>query len=714
MKSKENTHQNPGQEELSVQEENSSTVTITENKIDQQPHTDPGQTEEKTTQETQAIQDIAEILPQQEELKQETVTDAAPAREDEPAEPASADPDSGNSLVPEVQVETPSQEILESVPDIILEHEVHEHEEELHEEILEHEDLAGEFNYDTLTREELIGMLQNAVSESDINAVKTRIAQIKVAFLKKRKEDNLQKYEQAMEEGSSKEDLSSEPDDLDIKFEEIFNIYKANKARFSEEQEKIKLENLKKKQHILDELKHLINSEETLKKTYDEFKTLQEKWKEIGMVPRQEITNLWQNYHFLVEKFFEKVKINKDLKDLDMKKNLEAKIALCEKTEELLLETSVLRSFKKLQKYHEEWKELGPVPADKKDEIWERFKNATDKINERRREHYAKIEEEQQKNLETKIALAEQAEEVIGLNNENIKDWQANTTKVNELLKIWKTIGPVPQKQNNEIWVRFKSSLDNFFANKKEFFDKLKEQQIQNYNLKFELCLQAESMKSNTEWKKTTNDLIRLQNDWKKIGPVPKKNSDKIWKRFRAACDEFFNAKTNYFSNIQANEEENLNRKMDLIKRLKEQEFTVDKSENLNLLKNFQREWTEIGHIPIKMKDKLQNEFRTIINERLDQLKISEVEISTMNYQSRVESIKNDPQAKRLISRERENLVSRINQLKEEVSTWENNIGFLANSKNASILKDEFEKKINKTKSEVKVLEAKLKMLRMQ
>ena len=249
-----------------------------------------------------------------------------------------------------------------------------------------------------------------------------------------------------MEEGGTKEELEADQDELDVQFNEFFNIYKANKARFMEEQEKLKHENLKQKLEILEKLKLLCDSEETLKKTYDEFRNLQEQWKQVGIVPRNEINNLWQNYHFQVERFFEKVKLNKELKDLDLKKNLEAKIALCEKTEELLLETSVIKSFKKLQKLHEEWKEIGPVPADKKDEIWERFKNATDKINERRREHYASIEEEQKKNLETKTALCEQAEEVLTLKNETIRDWQENTNKVNELLKIWKSVGPVPQK----------------------------------------------------------------------------------------------------------------------------------------------------------------------------------------------------------------------------------------------------------------------------
>jgi hypothetical protein len=226
--------------------------------------------------------------------------------------------------------------------------------------------------------------------------------------------------------------------------------------------------------------------------------------------------------------------------------------------------------------------------------------------------------------------------------------------------------------------------------------------------------MQAESIKSSTDWKKTSNDLIRLQNEWKAIGPVPKKYSDKVWKRFRAACDEFFNAKSSYFSNLQSHESENLDKKNDLIRRLKEFHFGENKNENLNTLKNFQREWTEIGHIPIKEKDRLQNEFRGLINECLDKLKISEVEITAVTYQNHLESLKNDPQSKRLIGKEKEILSGKILKMKEDINLWENNIGFLANSKNAAILKEEFVKKIDKAKSEVKVMEAKLKMLRSQ
>ncbi|MCX6287257.1 MAG: DUF349 domain-containing protein [Bacteroidetes bacterium] len=643
-------------------------------------------------------------------------------REENSSSAVNAEPNEINPLPTELnQTEQVTTEEFQAE---LVQHPAEDQEEHLEEHIeelaAEHESHETQTNYDQMSRTELVDLLEKVVKEDDINAIKTTIALIKVAFLKKKKEESLTKYEAALgaqgeaKEGEVKAELPAEQDEMDLKFNEFFNVYKANKARFIEEQEKLKSENLKKKLQIIEDLKQLISSEETLKKTYDEFKVLQERWKNVGIVPRGEINNLWQNYHFLVEKFFEKVKVNKELKDLDLKKNLEAKMSLCEKTEELLLETSILKSFKKLQKYHEEWKEIGPAPADKKDEIWERFKNATDKINERRREHYTRVEDEQSKNLETKTALCEQGEEVLTSKNESIKEWQDQTNKVNELLKIWKSIGPVPQKVNTEIWSRFKTSLDAFFSNKKEFFDKLKDQQLHNYNLKVELCMQAESLKANTDWKKTSQELIRLQSDWKKIGPVPKKHSDKIWKRFRAACDEFFNAKSSYFNNIQTHEEENLNKKNDLLKRLNDYQFSEDKNANLEILKNFQREWTEIGHIPIKEKDRLQNEFRTVVNQHLDRLKISEIEISTLNYQNRMDHLKNDPNARRVLSREKEVLINKISKMKEDVNLWENNIGFLAKSKNAAILKEEFENKINKSKSELKVMEAKLKILKQQ
>ncbi len=581
-----------------------------------------------------------------------------------------------------------------------------------------HEEETNESLQD-FTREQLVEKLEELVKDPNVNSIKSEVAMVKVAFLKLNKEFKHEEYQKlvAQTEDSDTETPSetqvTKEDPLEERFKAAFNIYKANKAKYNEEQEKIKIQNLEAKNQILDELKSLINSEETLKKTYDEFKNLQERWKTIGMVPKGEINTLWQNYHFLVEKFFDKVKINKELKDLDLKKNLEAKIQLCEKAEELLLETSIIKSFKQLQQYHEEWKEIGPVPQDKKDELWERFKSATEKINERRREYYTEVQDGQEQNLAAKQILCEKAEQVLAQEVDSIKGWQDASNQITELLKIWKTIGPAPKKQNNEIWARFKSSLDNFFNAKKEFFNKLKEQQMHNYNLKLDLCLQAESLKNSTDWKNTTKELINLQAEWKKIGPVPRKQSDRIWKRFRAACDEFFANKTSYFKNIQSHEDENLKLKQELIDKVNAFEIGDDRNQAIEALKDFQRQWMEIGFIPIKEKERLQNEFRSAINKHFEKLKMDSIAIGAQNYRSRLDRISKDsPDANRVISKERNFLLGKIQQLQEDIKLWENNIGFFAASKTANLLKTEFEKKISKAKEELAMFEAKLKMLR--
>ncbi|MEA3477756.1 MAG: DUF349 domain-containing protein, partial [Bacteroidota bacterium] len=491
-----------------------------------------------------------------------------------------------------------------------------------------------------------------------------------------------------------------------------FEVYKKNKALYLQGLEKAKIDNLKKKKQILEHLKELISSEETLKKTYDEFKTLQNNWKEIGLVPAGEVSNLWQSYHFLVEKFFDKVKINRELRDLDLKKNLEIKVKLCELTEELLLETSIIKSFKQLQKYHEDWKEIGPVPHEKRDEIWERFKTATDKINERRRDHYEQLHEEQQKNHLAKIALCEKAEEILTKEPASLKEWQDQTNQINELFKIWKTVGRAPKKENNEVWSRFKSSLNTFFNNKKSFLGKIKEEQLHNYNLKIDLCTEAENIKGSTEWKKTTQDLIRLQQEWKKIGPVPRKHSDKIWKRFRAACDEFFNAKSEYYSNIHEHEAENLKKKQDILEQIIAHKFSNDKTESLNVIKDYQRQWMEIGFVPIKEKEKIQIEFRKVIDKQLNELKINSMELQAEAFKTRYESVRDTAEGDRMIRKEQNFVQNKVNKLRDEINLWENNIGFLAKSQKANLLKEEFEKKIEKARKDLALLEAKLKYLR--
>ena len=607
---------------------------------------------------------------------------------------------------------------LESSPDALIIHEISqldaevEHEEE-EEELLEEQEEIVE-KYDTYSREQLVEVLEDTVKEENVLKIKTRVSLIKVAFLKLSKEYRQQKLEEFIKAGGARESYVPEPDQLMEKFNTVFEIYKKNKAHFNEQQEVIKLRNLDAKKAILEELKELINSDETLKKTYDRFKELQVKWKEIGLVPSTEINNLWQNYHFLVEKFFDKVKISKELRDLDLKKNLEKKIELCEKAEELLIEPSVVRSFQQLQKYHEEWKEIGPVPQDKRDDIWERFKTATDKINERRRDHYNVLAKDQESNLLAKTALCEKAEQIVTLETDSLKEWQDRTREINDLFKVWKTIGPAPKKENDEIWERFKAYINTFFSTKKDYFNKLKQEQTNNYNLKLDIVKQAEAIKDSTDWRSTTQDLINLQKEWKNIGPVPRKHSDKIWKRFRAACDEFFQNKAKHFSTVVESEKENLDKKLDLIKRVEEWKAGANKNQNLEALKGFQREWTEIGHVPIKEKNKIHDAFRAAVNKHLDDLNISSFEMRTPEYRPRQDyesEGSGDGRGRRGGGGDSGSLSMKATKLREEILLWENNIGFLAHSKNAEILRKEFELKIQKAKEELALYEAKLKSM---
>jgi len=565
-------------------------------------------------------------------------------------------------------------------------------------------------DYGHMTREQLVSLLEETVQNVDVNDIKSKVSYIKVAYLALTNKERQELYQNAAATEEAENFEISDP--LEDRFKAAFGIYKHNKFRFTEDQEKVKVSNFEAKKKILDELKVLINSEETLKKTYDEFKALQEEWKGIGMVPKSEAQGLWQNYHFLIEKFFDKVKINKELKDLDLRKNLERKIELCEKAEELVLESSITQSFKRLQELHEEWKEIGPVAQDKREEVWDRFKTATEKINDRRHEFYKEIQGELEANYAAKVLLCEKAEQLVASEFNSIKQWQDSTQQVNELLKMWKSVGQAPQKVNNEIWNRFKAQLDQYFSNKKDYFGKLKDQQLNNYNLKVELCLQAESHKESTDWKNSSRELIKLQDEWKKIGPVPRKHSEKIWKRFRTACDEFFNKKNEYFKGMQASEGDNLKIKLDILNKVTEFEFSDNKQESLAKVKELQRQWMETGHVPIKEKDRIQTEFKAAVNKIYDKLKVEMQEAHHSNYRSRFENVKDQPDAGRIINRERSGLQTKIDSLKEEILLWENNIGFFAKSKQANLLKTEFEGKIAKAKEELASLEAKAKILK--
>lgn len=558
-------------------------------------------------------------------------------------------------------------------------------------------------NYQTFDREDLLKEFQNLLNANNFDVLKQRARAIKDIFDAKSKEIYAKAFEKFLEEGGVKEDYKSELDQLDIDFRKLYGEYRERRQKYLEKQEQDKIDNLEKKKAVLEELRVLLQQEGSLKEIYDTFNQLQTKWKEIGAVPRSEANSLWESYHFLIEKFYDKVKINRELLEIGMKK----KIALCERVESLLLEPSINDSFRQLQECHQLWKEIGRVSADKSDEIWERFKKASDAVNKRCQEHYEKIREEQNNNLLAKKALCEKLEELLKTELSTVKDWTEATTKVNELFDLWKTIGPVPKEENENIWNRFKKPIDKFYEDKKEAFVKMKESQDENYQKKVELCLQAEVIAERTDWKRATEDLLKLQAEWKEVGYVAKKQSDKLWLRFRQACDKFFERKSQDYQNRKESENENIAKKEALIQAVKEFSFTEDKQHNLEVIKDFQRQWSEVGFVSTDERNRLYAEFRKAIDAHFDKLQSDSIESNLNNFKMKLDS----SDGKRNVSREKKEFLDQIQKLQNDLNVWENNLGFLASSKQADLLKAEFDKKIEKAKAEIQLLKAKVKLL---
>lgn len=565
-----------------------------------------------------------------------------------------------------------------------------------------------EVDYSGMSREELVEAFQTLL-EGDIQSISHRVAALRQRFFDLTKQVEKEAYDKFIAEGGVKEEYQPVADELTEKFRELQEQYKVRRHQYKEAVEQQKQHNLEAKQQTLDELRELIDSnEETLKQLYDRFNTIQEKWKTIGDVPREYLNDLWQNYHLLVEKFFNKVNINKELRQLDLKRNLEEKVQLCEKAEELIVEESVTKAFKELNALRDRWREIGPVPTEQNDEIWQRFCNAANQIDERRKEYYERRKEEMDKNLLAKQALVDKARELTENEPQTATKWGEVSNELDELLKLWKSIGPVPREANEEIWGQFKGMIDRFYASKKTHFSALRDEQTENYNRKIDLCLRAEAIAKRDDWKRATEELLQLQAEWKEIGPVSRKLSDKVWQRFRGACDEFFARKGEHFKNLRGSENENLAKKEAIIEQLKAYEFGDDKEENLGVIKDFQRQWMEIGHVPMSEKDRIQKEFRDTINAHFEKLKISAREAAESAYRERVQVGSGD---RRFVSSERQTLMEKIEKLTNSIKLWDNNLGFLSNSRSADLLKQEFEKKIQNTRQQIALLEAKLKIL---
>jgi len=568
---------------------------------------------------------------------------------------------------------------------------------------------ADQIDYNQLSQIELVNTLRELVESGEIRDRTLNL--IIVAFNLKVKENIAESKKQFVDQGGNEDDFVAEEDPYENDIKELVKKHRQTKFEQAKRMEVEKEINLQKKYTIIEDIKNLLNTEESINRTFQEFRDLQRQWYELGPVPQAKMKDLWDTYHFHVENFYDYIKINKELRDLDLKKNLEMKISLCDKAEELLVEPSVIRAFNTLQKFHEQWREIGPVPRDKKDDIWERFKAVTTAINQKHQEFFEKRKVEQKRNLDAKIALCEKVEEIWSIPMETHREWDEKSKQLIELQKVWRTIGFAPKRDNNKIYDRFRNACDQFFNKKRDFYSQNKELQNKNMQMKIDLCMEAEALKESDDWKKTTQQFIDIQKRWKDIGPVPRKHSDILWKRFRAACDYFFDRKSLHFSDIDEEQFENLNLKKALIEEVEKFEPDNDVNLSLKALREFQRRWTEIGHVPIRDKDAIQNHFRAAINTHFDSLKLDNSKRDSLNFRSKIATMTENQRGLSKVRQEREKYMAKLKQLETDLTLLDNNIGFFANSKNAQALIADVNQKIADTREKIEMLKDKIRII---
>lgn len=588
------------------------------------------------------------------------------------------------------------------------------------EEILQDEEVSGTGSVQTtkespdLTlygREELVEYLRELVEQNDFDTLKNEVDAIKFQFYRKLKNENEQKRLAYVENGGAESEYVYEEDANELILKNLLNKYRELRNVQNEQLETEKQKNLEEKLQIIEELKELVNNTESIGGTFQAFRDLQSRWRSIGLVPQSEVKNLWETYHHHVEIFYDYIKINKELRDLDFKRNLEMKLELCEKAERLLLDPSVINAFHTLQAYHDQWREIGPVPQEMRVEIWERFKAASTQVNRKHQEHFENLKEAQKKNLEAKEALYAKVEEIILQPMNSMAQWEKSAKEIIEAQKFWNTIGGIPRKDNSRVYRQFHHLCDKFFNQKRDFFSKEKEDQENNLQLKEDLCVQAEAIKDSTEWKPATEEMINLQKRWKEIGSVPAKHRNSIWKRFRSACDYFFEQKNKHFSSVDSEYDKNLKAKQELIDRVRTFSHTNDAEADFEQLKEFQRQWSELGYVPIKYKKKIQEEYREAINKQFDALRLNDSERNRLRYRNKIEHMKTAPQSRNKIDSEREKLIRKYQQIQGDLVVWENNIGFFSKSKNSEAMIANVQRMIEQGRSEIREIEEKIKMI---
>ena len=555
-----------------------------------------------------------------------------------------------------------------------------------------------------LSKEEILEKLAelvNAAAETARNEVES----LKQAFYKIHRAEVEESKKTFLEGGGEEKDFVAPEDEGENKLKELLAVFKEKRAAILAEEERIKAANYALKLQLIDQLKVLTESQDDFNKLYNDFKDIQQRWKEIKAVPQEHANELWKNYQTYSERFYDIIKINNQFRDYDFKKNLELKTALCETVEKLQTEPDVVSAFHQLQKLHQQWREIGPVAKELREELWARFKAASTVINKRHQEHFESLKSKEQENLIAKTAICE---EIEGINFEALKtfkDWEEKNKEVIALQEKWKTIGFAPKKSNVKIFERFRAACDVYFNKKSTFYKGIKEEMEKNLELKKALCEKAEALKDSTEWKSTTEKMIALQKEWKTIGSVARKHSDIVWKRFISACDYFFEQKNKNVSSQKSVEQTNLAAKKALIEKINKLDEALGADDALAELKGLMAEWNTIGHVPFKEKDKIYKEYHEAVDNQFDRLKVDQTDRKMQSFRSNLNDMTSGEHGKGKLYGEREKLMRMYDRMKNELQTYENNIGFLSiSSKGGGGLVKEMERKIEKLKDEMALI----------
>lgn len=559
-----------------------------------------------------------------------------------------------------------------------------------------------------LSKEEILEKLTELVNAA-AEATRNEVESLKQAFYKIHRAEVEELKKAFLENEGEEKDFVAPEDEDENKLKELLAVYKEKRAAILAEEDRVKAANYALKLQLIDQLKVLTESQDDFNKLYNDFKDIQQRWKEVKAVPQEHANELWKNYQTYSERFYDIIKINNQFRDYDFKKNLEMKTALCETVEKLQTEPDVVSAFHQLQKLHQQWREIGPVAKELREELWTRFKAASTVINKRHQEHFESLKSKEQENLIAKTAICEEIEGIDFEALKTFKDWEEKNKEVIALQEKWKTIGFAPKKSNVKIFERFRAACDVYFNKKSAFYKSIKEDMEKNLELKKALCEKAEALKDSTEWKSTTEKMIALQKEWKTIGSVARKHSDAVWKRFISACDYFFEQKNKNVSSQKSVEQTNLAAKKKLIEKIKNLDEALAAEEAMIELKAMMAEWNGIGHVPFKEKDKIYKEYHEAVDSQFDRLKVDQSDRKMQSFRSNLSDMAGGERGKGKLYGEREKLMRMFERMKNELQTYENNIGFLSiSSKGGGGLVKEMERKIEKLKDEMALIVKKI------